>query len=93
MTICEIGFTIAWESLSVPQHLLPSKDKYLHCMANYSLLSYITITLLVPTYHFLIYPFFYKYIPIVCSREMELVLAYNIVLCPRCASWSCGEKF
>ena len=76
MTICEIGFTIAWESLSIPRHLLPSKDKYLHCMANYSLLSYITITLLVPTYHFLIYPFFYKYIPSMLKRiGMGLVFA------------------
>ena len=76
MTISDFVFTIAWEMLSIPRHLLPSKDKYLQCLVNDSVLPYITITILVPTYQFLIYPFFYKYIPSMLKRiGMGLVFA------------------
>ena len=76
IVICLMVFGMVLEFLAIPQRLLPSKDKYLRCLTNDSLLPFITITILVPTYQFLIYPFFYKYIPSMLKRiGMGLVLA------------------
>ena len=73
---CLMVFGMVLEFLAVSQHLLPSKDKYLRCLTNDSLLPFITITILVPSYQFLIYPFFYKYIPSMLERiGMGLVFA------------------
>ena len=50
ITNSDFIFTIACEMLAISQHLLPSKDKYLQCLVNDSVLPYIRITILVPTY-------------------------------------------
>ena len=76
MTICATAYSISWERLAVSEHLLASKDVIWQCLQSDSLLPYITITILVPTYQFLIYPFFYKYIPSMLKRiGMGLVFA------------------
>ena len=76
IAICAMVYGMAFEFLAVPQHLLPSKDKYMQCLVYYSVLPYITAAILVPTYQFLIYPFFYKCIPSMLKRiGMGLVFA------------------
>ena len=66
--ICALVYTLAWEILAVPEHLLPANDKYMQCLSTQSTLPYIAVTILVPIYQFLIYPLFYKYIPSMLKR-------------------------